>query len=79
MVICSVHWNVVYRDSGMHPDLFMFGMLLTSHLNMARLDHSAAITFMKSIGPEFLTQAVHCNLQQCKSPDLKLRLKLYSV
>ena len=52
----------------MHPDLFTFGMLLTGHSTMARLDHSAAATFLKSIGPEFVTQAVHCNLQPLTTP-----------
>ena len=36
----------------MPPNWFTLGMLLTCHLLMARLEHTAVMSFMKSVTPD---------------------------
>ncbi len=50
----------------MHPNLFTLGMLLTCHLLMARIDHTAVMSFMKGILVECLwaSHSYTCAVQQ---------------
>ena len=54
----------------MLPNWFMLGMLLTCHLLMARLDHTAEMSFMQSVCVDLLAYSladllVELNQQMC--------------